>query len=184
MNSLLGTARHLLLFACGVGLSTAHGLAGTSRGPLKHEGEDAFAIVSAGIDAARALEARLRKIRVVVHAGGSDFLPAAPRGEERPGGEREPAARTTPALSVEVRAGADAFAVGLVVMDDVGMGGFESSPGLQVGIGPCLFLLDAGTDRGTARFNVYGFLVGQGGLVGGIGLQGTRTTRGSAGWRS
>ena len=57
----------------------------------------------------------------------------------------------------------------------------SSSSGWEVGTGPSLTLVDEGFAKSfsttTLRSDVYAFVFGQEGLMGGIGIQGTKITR-------
>jgi lipid-binding SYLF domain-containing protein len=57
----------------------------------------------------------------------------------------------------------------------------EMGGGWELGVGPSIVIVDAGLAKTltteTAKSDVYAFTFGQKGLMGGLGLQGTKITR-------
>jgi lipid-binding SYLF domain-containing protein len=57
---------------------------------------------------------------------------------------------------------------------------FEQSSGYEIGMGPTITVVDAGIARKitttTARDDVYAFIYGNQGLMGGLGLRGSKIT--------
>lgn len=88
---------------------------------------------------------------------------------------------TTSAASVGLQAGAQSFAYAIFFMSDKVMKDFEKSKGFEVGVGPSVVVVDAGAAKDintlTAKSDVYAFVYGQTGLMGGVGLQGTKITK-------
>lgn len=85
------------------------------------------------------------------------------------------------AASYGLQAGAQTFGYALFFMDQKSLAGFESSSGFEIGVGPSIVLVDEGAARNltttTARSGVYAFIFDQKGLMGGIGIQGSKITR-------
>lgn len=88
---------------------------------------------------------------------------------------------TTSAASVGLQAGAQSFAYAIFFMSDKVMKDFEKSKGFEVGVGPSVVVVDSGAAKDintlTAKSDVYAFVYGQAGLMGGVGLQGTKITK-------
>jgi lipid-binding SYLF domain-containing protein len=85
------------------------------------------------------------------------------------------------AASYGFQAGAQAFGYVLFFMDDASLQHLENSAGFELGVGPSLVVLDAGFGKNmsttTMQKGVYAFIFDQKGLMGGMGIQGTKITR-------
>ncbi len=85
------------------------------------------------------------------------------------------------AASYGFQAGIQAFGYVLFFMDDASLKYLESSEGFELGVGPSLVVLDAGFGKNlsttTLQSGVYAFIFDQTGLMGGMGIQGTKITR-------
>jgi lipid-binding SYLF domain-containing protein len=85
------------------------------------------------------------------------------------------------AASFGYQAGAQAFGYVLFFMDDDSLRYLENSAGFELGTGPSLVVLDAGFAKNlsttTLQKGIYAFIFDQKGLMGGVGIQGTKITR-------
>jgi len=85
------------------------------------------------------------------------------------------------ALSYGLQAGAQSFSEALFLLTDSAITTLTSGAGLSVGSGPSVVVVDAGMAKSltttTMKSDVYAFLYGQQGLMGGVGLQGQRIVR-------
>lgn len=85
------------------------------------------------------------------------------------------------AASYGFQAGAQAFGYVLFFMDDDSLRYLDNSGGWEVGTGPSLVVLDAGVAKSfsttTLQKGVYALIFNQKGLMGGIGIQGTKITK-------
>ena len=85
------------------------------------------------------------------------------------------------AASYGFQAGIQAFGYVLFFMDDASLQYLNASDGWELGVGPSLVVLDAGFGKNlsttTLQSGVYAFIFDQTGLMGGIGIQGTKITR-------
>jgi len=85
------------------------------------------------------------------------------------------------AASVGFQAGAQAFGYVLFFMDQASLKYLDQSGGWELGTGPSLVVLDKGFAKNlsttTMRKGVYAFIFDQKGLMGGIGIQGSKITR-------
>lgn len=88
---------------------------------------------------------------------------------------------TTSAISVGLEAGAQSYAFALFFMTPDALAKFEKSNGFEIGAGANVVFIDAGAGAGassaTAPAEVYGYVFGQKGLMGGVSLQGTKITK-------
>jgi lipid-binding SYLF domain-containing protein len=85
------------------------------------------------------------------------------------------------AASYGFQAGAQAFGYVLFFMDDASLQYVNNTAGWEVGTGPSLVVLDAGFGKNlsttTLQKGVYAFIFDQKGLMGGVGIQGSKITR-------
>lgn len=85
------------------------------------------------------------------------------------------------AASYGFQAGVQAFGYALFFMDDASLQYLDKSDGWELGTGPSLVVLDAGFGKNlsttTLQKGVYAFIFDQKGLMGGIGIQGSKITR-------
>ena len=79
------------------------------------------------------------------------------------------------------QAGIQSFGYVLFFMDDASLQYLNNSDGWELGVGPSLVVLDAGFGKNlsttTLQSGVYAFIFDQTGLMGGMGIQGTKITR-------
>jgi lipid-binding SYLF domain-containing protein len=79
------------------------------------------------------------------------------------------------------QAGAQSFGYVLFFMDDASLRYLNQSGGWELGSGPSLVVLDKGFGKHlsttTMRSGVYAFIFNQKGLMGGLGIQGSKITR-------
>jgi lipid-binding SYLF domain-containing protein len=85
------------------------------------------------------------------------------------------------AASYGFQAGVQAFGYVLFFMDDDSLRYLDNSAGFELGVGPSLVVLDEGFGKNvsttTLQKGVYAFIFDQKGLMGGMGIQGTKITR-------
>lgn len=85
------------------------------------------------------------------------------------------------AASYGFQAGAQAFGYALFFMDDDSLRYLDNSAGFELGTGPSLVVLDAGAGKNlsttTLQKGIYAFIFDQKGLMGGVGIQGTKITK-------
>lgn len=83
--------------------------------------------------------------------------------------------------SLGLQAGVQSFGYALFFMTTEDLHYLERSKGWELGVGPSITIVDVGIARSlsttTARKGVYAFFFDQKGLMGGLGLQGTKITR-------
>ena len=85
------------------------------------------------------------------------------------------------AASYGFQAGAQAFGYVLFFMDNDSLRYLDNSAGFELGSGPSLVVLDSGFGKNfsttTLQKGIYAFIFNQKGLMGGIGIQGTKITK-------
>ncbi len=84
-------------------------------------------------------------------------------------------------LSYGMQAGVQSFGYVMALMTDAAVENVESGQGWELGVGPSIVVVEAGMAKTltteTAKSDVYAFTFGQKGLMGGLGLQGTKITK-------
>jgi lipid-binding SYLF domain-containing protein len=85
------------------------------------------------------------------------------------------------AVSYGFQAGAQSFGYVLFFMDDDSLKYLDKSDGWELGTGPSLVVLDKGFGKNlsstTLQKAVYAFIFNQKGLMGGVGIQGSKITK-------
>jgi lipid-binding SYLF domain-containing protein len=85
------------------------------------------------------------------------------------------------AASYGFQAGVQAFGYVLFFMDDASLQYLNNTDGWEVGTGPSLVVLDSGFGKNfsttTLQKGVYAFIFDQKGLMGGVGIQGSKITK-------
>lgn len=85
------------------------------------------------------------------------------------------------AASYGFQAGVQAYGYALFFMDEASVKYLDSSAGFELGTGPSLVVLDAGFGKAlsttTLQKGIYAFIFDQKGLMGGVGIQGTKITK-------
>jgi lipid-binding SYLF domain-containing protein len=87
----------------------------------------------------------------------------------------------TAAASYGLQAGAQRFGYALFFMSDSALKYLSTSGGFELGVGPSIVVLDAGTARAltstTIQNDIYAVFFDQKGLMAGLGLQGSKISR-------
>jgi len=87
----------------------------------------------------------------------------------------------TAAASYGLQAGAQSFGYALFFMTDSALSYLDKSGGWEIGVGPSIVVVDEGTattmTTTTAKDEIYALIFDQKGLMGGLGLQGTKITK-------
>jgi lipid-binding SYLF domain-containing protein len=85
------------------------------------------------------------------------------------------------AASYGFQAGVQAYGYVLFFMDDASLQYLDNTGGFELGTGPSLVVLDAGFGKNisttTLQKGIYAFIFDQTGLMGGVGIQGSKITR-------
>ena len=87
----------------------------------------------------------------------------------------------TSGASFGLQAGAQQFGYAMFMMNEKALGALSANDGFEVGVGPTVVVMDEGKAKTmtttTAKDDIYAFIFGQKGLMGGLGLQGNKITR-------
>ena len=87
----------------------------------------------------------------------------------------------TTAASFGLQAGGQKFGYAMFLMNDKALNYLKESDGWEVGVGPSFVVVDEGKARSmtttTAKDDIYVFFFGQKGLMGGLGLQGSKISK-------
>jgi lipid-binding SYLF domain-containing protein len=83
--------------------------------------------------------------------------------------------------SYGMQAGAEEYGYALFFMNEKSLRALTANAGFDVGVGPSVVVVDEGMGRTlttvTANRDIYAFVFGQQGLMGGIGVQGNKITK-------
>jgi lipid-binding SYLF domain-containing protein len=87
---------------------------------------------------------------------------------------------STAAASYGLQAGAQSFGYALFFMTESSLDYLEKSSGLEIGVGPSIVVVDRGLasslTSSTVQDDIYAFFFSQKGLMGGLGIQGSKIT--------
>jgi lipid-binding SYLF domain-containing protein len=182
---MLGFKRSLRLAA---GIALAALLVGASSSVAAASAADIDADVDAAlgklyreVPGAKDLASRAEGVLVFPSVIKGGFLVGGQFGEGalRKGG-RTAGYYNIAAVSYGLQAGAQSFGYALFLMSNDALDYLVRSDGWEVGTGPSVVVLDEGLARTisstTAREDVYAVVFGQKGLMGGVGLQGSKIT--------
>ncbi len=85
------------------------------------------------------------------------------------------------AASYGLQAGVQSFGYAMVLMTDEALRFVKTRSGFELGVGPNITVVDEGVAKtlttATAKDDIYAFTFGQQGLMGGLGLEGTKITK-------
>ena len=85
------------------------------------------------------------------------------------------------AASYGFQAGIQTFGYALFFMNEAALANLDASAGFEIGVGPSIVVMDEGMGRSvttsTVLSDVYAFIFSQRGLMGGVGVQGSKITR-------
>jgi lipid-binding SYLF domain-containing protein len=80
-----------------------------------------------------------------------------------------------------LQAGAQQFGYALFFVNEKALKALTETGGFEIGVGPSVVVVDEGMGKSatsiTMKDDVYAFIFGQKGLMGGVGLQGNKITR-------
>lgn len=153
-----------------------------SAAAIDRDASATLAKLYAAIPEARALERRSTAILVFPAIVKAGFLFGAQYGEgvlRRRG--KTIAHYNSVAASYGYQAGLQAFGYALFFMRDSALQTLDQTEGFEVGVGPSVVVLDAGTAKSlsttTMQSDVYAFIFDQRGLMAGVGIQGSKISR-------
>ena len=173
----------LILLAAALGDVTAAPRAGAaSRQELERDAAQALKSLYAKNDAARLLGQKARAVLVFPHMVKAGFMFGGQVGEGvlKKGGKTAGFYNSV-AASYGLQAGAQTFGYALFFMNDKALSYLDKSGGWEVGVGPSIVVVDEGVGKSmtstTLTQDVYAFIFNQKGLMGGLGIQGSKITK-------
>ena len=87
----------------------------------------------------------------------------------------------TSGASYGLQAGAQQYGYAMFLMNDKAIAALDANDGFEVGVGPSVVVMDEGMAKTmtttTVKDDIYAFIFGQKGLMGGVGVQGNKITR-------
>jgi lipid-binding SYLF domain-containing protein len=133
-------------------------------------------------ESAKALGEKAKAILVFPRITKGGFMVGGQYGEGALLKEEETLAYfNTVSISYGMQAGVQTYGYVLFFMTDAAREYLTRSDGWELGTGPSIVVVDEGVAGGlsttTARVDVYAFIFNQKGLMGGLGLQGTKITQ-------
>jgi len=175
---LLRTVLVALLIAC----VSAPAARAASRQDLQRDAAKALKKLYAESDAARALGKKARGVLVFPSMVKAGFLFGGQVGEGVLTKNGKVAGfYNSVAASYGFQAGVQVFGYALFFMNDDALAYLDKSSGWEVGVGPSLVVVDEGFGKSltstTISQDVYAFIFDQKGLMGGVGVQGSKITK-------
>jgi lipid-binding SYLF domain-containing protein len=177
----LRTVAVLLTVAMTITLTGDRAVA-ASPAEIDREVDVALARVLDTVPNAKHLSSQAKGVLVFPSIVKAGFLFGAQYGEgalRRQG--RRAGYYNTVAASYGLQAGVQSFGYALFFMSDSALRYLETSGGFELGTGPSVVVLDAGTARAmtttTLQHDIYAVFFDQRGLMAGLGLQGSKITR-------
>jgi len=189
MNSIYSLSLRLfsLFFLIGVTFGPLPAAAG-NRTALDNDVHAAITLLKRTTPAARVLAKRARGALVFPNIVKAGFLVGVQYGNgalvraKKGGGYYIADYYNISSASYGFQAGAQSFGYVVVLMTDAAVEHVETSQGWELGVGPSIVIVDEGmakttTSESLLNSDVYAFTFGQEGLMGGMGLQGSKITR-------
>jgi len=173
------------LLACALVMATsmnARSAVAASMPQLDRDVDAALAKLYAGTPGARSLEGRAKAILVFPSIIKAGFLFGAQYGD----GALRRRGKTvgyynSVAASYGYQAGLQSFGYVLFFMSDSALRYLDDSSGFELGMGPSIVVLDAGKTAAltttTMQSEIYAVVFDEKGLMGGVGIQGSKISR-------
>jgi lipid-binding SYLF domain-containing protein len=171
----------MLLAACAA-LVTAPVAAAATKQELNRDAAKALKSLVAKNKAARLLNDKAKAVLVFPNIVKAGFMFGGQIGE---GvlfkGGKPTGYYNTVAASYGLQAGAQMFGYALFFMNDGAVQYLDSSDGFELGVGPSIVVVDEGVGKSmtstTITQDVYAFIFNQEGLMGGLGVQGSKISK-------
>ena len=163
-------------------LTHAPDAAAASRAELDRDAGRVLKQLYARNKAARLLGEKARAVLVFPNIVKAGFMFGGQIGEGVLFKNRKPAGYyNTVAASYGFQAGVQVYGYALFFMNDGALRYLDSSDGFEVGVGPSVVVVDEGMGKSitstTVTQDVYAFIFDQRGLMGGVGIQGSKITK-------
>lgn len=177
--SMAGLPAKLVLLIASVSFATG---AAAADAQMDADASTALAELYASTPAAKALGDKAKAILVFPKIVKAGFVIGAQAGDGAllVGGKTD-GYYNIAAASYGLQAGIQSFGYAMFFMTDGAVDYLRNSAGFELGVGPSIVVVDEGMARtmstSTIQSDIYAFTFGQKGLMGGLGLQGTKITR-------
>jgi lipid-binding SYLF domain-containing protein len=171
----------LLLAAIAVAASVPLATA-ASRQDLERDASRSLKNLYAKNRAARLLGEKARAVLVFPNIVKAGFMFGGQIGEGVLMKGNKPAGHyNSVAGSYGLQAGVQVYGYALFFMNDEALKYLDSSQGFEIGVGPSIVVVDEGMGKSitssTITQDVYAFIFNQQGLMGGLGVQGSKITK-------
>lgn len=171
-----------LLFAAILGVVATPVVLAASRQELERDAARALQSLYKSNSAARLLGKKATAILVFPNIVKAGFLFGGQIGEgvlEKNG--RPAGYYNSVAASYGLQAGVQVFGYALFFMNDKALAYLNASDGWELGVGPSIVVVDQGVGKSitstTVTQDVYAFIFDQKGLMGGLGVSGSKITK-------
>jgi lipid-binding SYLF domain-containing protein len=153
-----------------------------TKAELNRDAAKALKMLYANNKAARLLGQKAKAVLVFPNIVKAGFMFGGQIGEGVLMKGGKPAAYyNTVAGSYGLQAGVQVYGYALFFMNDKALAYLDSSEGFEVGVGPSIVVVDEGVGKSmtstTVTEDVYAFIFDQKGLMGGLGIQGSKITK-------
>jgi len=180
-RSSTASATVLAVLLAGFMAAPAPALAQNESG-LEASSKAALSSLKASVPLAGTLEKRAYAVLVFPDITKAGFLIG---GEYGNGtlfrGDKVAGYYNTAGVSYGLQAGAQTFGYAMFFMNERAFQALNAADGFQIGAGPSVVIMDEGKAKSvttsTLTSDVYAFVFGQQGLMGGVGLEGTKITK-------
>jgi lipid-binding SYLF domain-containing protein len=172
----------LVLAFAGGALITPNQSAAASAAEISRDAKSALEKLYAGSAAARTLGEKAKGILVFPGIVKGGFLAGGQFGEGALIKDGKTAGYyNTVQGSFGLQAGIQKYGYALFLMTDSAMKWIDKSDGWEIGVGPSIVVMDIGASTAatttTVQAEIYAFFFDQKGLMGGLGLAGTKITK-------
>ena len=175
-------SRRVLAAVLTAGLLSPAGAFAADRSALEREARTALQKLTSTVPAAKSLSGNAAAVLVFpkVTKAGLGIGGQYGDGVLFKGGKAVGYYNTTGA-SYGLQAGAQTFGYAMFLMNDKAVTALGANEGFEVGVGPSVVVMDEGKAKTmtttTAKDDIYAFIFGQKGLMGGLGVQGNKITK-------
>jgi lipid-binding SYLF domain-containing protein len=162
--------------------SASHAAMGSSASVIRSNGTAALNRLYQSTPSAKTLGSKAKGILIFPKIMKAGFMVGAQGGDGvlLRGGKAVAYYRNA-AASYGFQAGVQSFSYALFLMSNSAVEYLDKSGGWELGSGPSLVIVDKGMAKSlsttTVKDDVYAFIFGQQGLMGGMGIQGSKITR-------
>jgi len=175
--------RWILLLGAAVALAAATMPASAQgRGALEADAKKAYNSLVAKVPAAKALGKNAVAVLVFPKITKAGLMIGGQSGDGvLLRGGKAAGYYNTSGASFGLQAGAQQFGYALFFVNEKALKALTGTGGFEVGVGPSVVVVDEGMGKSatsiTMKDDVYAFVFGQKGLMGGVGLQGNKITK-------